>query len=99
MRSMKSDYTIRELTAEEFIPHFEEHRAKVFEDIHNYRTDQLFSEAEHEEISLLNTRMGDPFKLHLGAFDKDDNFVGWSWGPSCLVRIFLGCPRAPFERF
>ena len=28
----------------------------------------------------LDSRLGDPLHLYLGAFDKDGQFVGWAWG-------------------
>ncbi len=24
--------------------------------------------------------MGNPYKLHLGVFDRENKFIGWSWG-------------------
>ena len=33
-----------------------------------------------EHIKELGQGLGNRYKLHLGVFDKDNKFVGWSWG-------------------
>jgi ribosomal protein S18 acetylase RimI-like enzyme len=77
---MNPDYSIRELTEEEFTPLFDQHKTSVFEDVHSYDLRDILSSAELEHMEGLGQCLGDRYKLHLGVFDKDDQFVGWSWG-------------------
>jgi hypothetical protein len=77
---MTQNYTIRELTEEEFKPLFATHRHLAFEDTHSYEFRDILSSAELGHLKELGQAMGTPYKLYLGIFDKDDTFVGWSWG-------------------
>jgi len=85
---MDQTYTIRELTGEECWPLMKEHQRSVFEDIHSYNPANLFNEAEQATIKTLEQSMGSPFKLYLGVFDADNNFVGWSWGTQESGSVF-----------
>lgn len=77
---MNQDYTIRELTAEEFVPLFGKYKESVFEDVHSYAIAELLDNDERAQLQDLGQALGTPYKLYLGVFDKDENFVGWSWG-------------------
>ena len=77
---MNDGYSIRELTAEQFGPPFARHVGAVFEGAHAYSLDELLTEAERAQVERLERRLGDPWTLRLGAFDREDRFVGWTWG-------------------
>jgi hypothetical protein len=77
---MNPDYTMRELTEEEFKPFIDKYRNSVFEDVHSYDFRDVLSNAELEQIRELGKGTGHPYKLHLGVFEKDNTCVGWSWG-------------------
>jgi len=77
---MDKNYRIQEMTEQEFMPFFEAHASSVFEGDHSYSPRELLNKAELENIESLGKLMGDPFKIHLGVFDNQDNFIGWCWG-------------------
>jgi GNAT superfamily N-acetyltransferase len=77
---MTGPYTIRELPEAEFTPLFERHLAAAFENVHSYDPHTLMNDAERARIAELRQAMGAPYRLHLGVFDRNDDFVGWSWG-------------------
>ena len=49
---MTPDYSIRELTEEEFTPLFDKHKASVFEDVHSYDLRDILSSAELLSLAL-----------------------------------------------
>ncbi len=77
---MKQNYSIKELTAEEFRPLLAAHKQSVFKDTHSYEFQGILSKAELEHMKELAKATGAPYKLFLGVFDKEGQFVGWSWG-------------------
>ncbi len=77
---MDLNYTIREMCEPEFTPLFEKHAKVVFEGDHSYSVQNLLSETEKKNMDSLNELMGSPYKLYLGVFNKENEFVGWSWG-------------------
>jgi len=77
---MMNDYSIRELTDEQFGPLFSQHVGAVFESVHDYSFDDLLDDTERVHIDRLSRRLGSPWTLRLGAFDREDRFVGWTWG-------------------
>jgi ribosomal protein S18 acetylase RimI-like enzyme len=77
---MKQDYEIREMKEDDFLPLFDKHKKSVFEDVHSYSLNDLLTDAEQKKTKILGEGISAPYKLYLGAFDKDNQFVGWSWG-------------------
>ena len=77
---MKYKYTIKKLAEEEFLPFFDKHKHAVFEDVHSFSLQDLLSDKEQEKLKALEENMGQPYKLFLGAFDEDNELVGWTWG-------------------
>ncbi|MCF8059305.1 MAG: GNAT family N-acetyltransferase [Bacteriovoracaceae bacterium] len=77
---MEQNYKIKVMTQDELQPFFDKCHDIVFEDDHSYSKSDLFSENDKIKRAALTENMGKPFCLHLGAFDSNDNFVGWSWG-------------------
>ena len=77
---MNHEYEIREMREEDFLPLFDKHKKSVFEDVHSYSLNDLLSDTEQESIKVLGQGVLAPYKLYLGAFDKKNQFVGWSWG-------------------
>lgn len=77
---MDKHYRIQEMTEQEFMPFFKAHASSVFADYHGYNPRDLLDNSELDSIESLGKLMGDPYKMHLGVFDSQKNFVGWSWG-------------------
>jgi hypothetical protein len=68
------------MAEEEFRPLFDRHVKSVFEGTYSYALADLLSADEQERIKILEREMGSPYKFHIGAFDKGNEFVGWIWG-------------------
>ena len=78
---MESNYSIRELTEDEFSPLFDRHKQFIFEEVHSYSPKDLLTGAELQSIEHLGQAAASlPYKLFLGVFDSNNQFVGWSWG-------------------
>lgn len=78
--SLSTNYEIRELTHEEFMPHWEEHASRIFdEESQIFRVFEFLSEEEKSKTRDLRTRMGEPYQLRLGLFYQGQ-FAGWSVG-------------------
>lgn len=74
------DYLIRELSEEEFKPLLAEHRSEVFDGDHSYDFQNVLTDEEMSKIKELGKNLGVPYKLRIGVFDINNQFVGWSWG-------------------
>lgn len=48
--------------------------------MHSYDPLVLLDETERQRVKANSPAAVSPYKLHLGAFDKDGNLLGWSWG-------------------
>lgn len=77
---MNRNYVVKVLTPEEFKPLLDIYRKSVFQDTHSYEFQDILPLDEQKKIKTLREGCGAPYRLHLGVFDKDDHFVGWSWG-------------------
>jgi GNAT superfamily N-acetyltransferase len=77
---MESNYTIRELAEEEFLPLFDARKQLPFEDVHSYSPKDLLTETELQRIEDLECDTASSYGLFLGVFDHEDEMVGWSWG-------------------
>lgn len=73
-------YTIKEMSAKEFFPHFGKIYDSLFGDDHTFFPDAYFSSEENEKMKLLRERMGNLFQLHLGLFNDKNEFIGFSFG-------------------
>ncbi len=91
---MNQNYQIKELTAEEFKPLYDKHKDSVFEDDHSYVMWDLLNDEELGQIKSLGEKLGAPYKLFLGVFDKESTFVGWSWGFQENSTTFYMCNSA-----
>tara|TARA_R110002072_G_scaffold64203_2_gene159270 strand:+ start:120175 stop:120744 length:570 start_codon:yes stop_codon:yes gene_type:complete len=91
---MKQNYQIKELTKEEFIPLYDQHKYSIFEDDHSYVLWDLLSDKELEQVKSLGSDLGSPYKLYLGVFDKSGDLVGWSWGFQENSTTFYMCNSA-----
>ena len=77
---MRTNFKIRDMPKKEFEPLFHRHVHEVFADDHSYAVRDALDDFEQAKLSELDSRLGDPWALYLGAFDQDDRFVGWTWG-------------------
>jgi predicted N-acetyltransferase YhbS len=73
-------YKIVQLTSEEFNLHYNKHKDSLFDYDHSYLLWEALSEKELESVKRLRKNLNERVELYFGAFDNDDNFVGWSWG-------------------
>lgn len=89
-----SDYCIKEIPEEEFMPLWENHRLKLFdENSPLYRLRDHFSTEEERNWQNLKSLMGNPFRLCLGVY-KDNEFVGWAYGYQENATRFYMCNSA-----
>jgi ribosomal protein S18 acetylase RimI-like enzyme len=87
-------YEIRELSREQFWPLCEPLSMKIFEEAQPmFNARDLLTESEKEKAKALQSRMGDPFRLHLAVFYKNE-FVGWSWGFQQSAETYYMCNSA-----
>jgi predicted N-acetyltransferase YhbS len=77
---MIPSYKIIELTSEEFNLHYNKHKDSLFDFDHSYLLWEALSEKELENVKRLRKNLDNRIELYFGAFDCNDNFVGWSWG-------------------
>lgn len=94
---MESGYRVIEMSQDELRPLFEKYHSLVFDGDHSYSKRSHYSQNEIENMNILSEKMGDAYRLHLGAFDKDDNFVGWSWGFQENSSTYYMCNSAVLE--
>jgi hypothetical protein len=74
------NYTIKELSKEEFFPLFDMHKSSVFEATHSYSFNDILSAADLQRLEDLGESSANRYELYLGAYDSDNQFIGWSWG-------------------
>jgi hypothetical protein len=94
---MNSNYTIKELSEDEFSPLYEKYRAKVFDDDHSYVVRDVLNESELSSIDELKKTCSSILKICLAAFDENDEFVGWSWGFQENSTTFYMCNSGVVE--
>lgn len=85
---MDKSYSIRELSEEEFKPLFDKHKFSMFADVHSYDMQHVLTDAEQQRIKELEENLGTPYKLYLGVFDINNQFIGWSWGKQESASTF-----------
>ena len=66
---MSDDMSKRQLTPAEFGPLIRDHARTVFAHDHSCRVADVLSETETKQMAQLAARMGEPYRLYLGAFD------------------------------
>lgn len=78
--SIPDGYQIKEMTAEEFFPQFRKIYDSLFGEDHTFFPDSYFSDAEKMQQKILKDRLGDPYKIFLGVFSPQNEFIGFSFG-------------------
>ena len=91
------DYFIKEMTIEEFGPYYSKYRPIVFENDNSYEVLKALSEKEKNCVSELDLPFKDRLKVFLGVFDKNNNFLGWSWGRQEDQGTFYMCNSGVLE--
>ncbi len=74
-RGYMQNYSVRELSEEEFKPLIEQYRSQLFADTHSYDFNDVLNTAELAKIEELRQNLGVPYKLFLGVFDCHHQFV------------------------
>ena len=73
-------YEIREMSQEEFDPHFRPLVKKIFgDDTQSFRAQSTITRRDEPKVAALRANMGTPHVLRLGVFHKT-KFVGWHTG-------------------
>lgn len=78
---LANGYRIEEMSAKDFFPLFGKHYESLFGGHHTFFHDSPEAEGDlQDKLKKLKARMGDPYKLHLGLFSPENEFVGFSFG-------------------
>ncbi|MEM7618403.1 MAG: GNAT family N-acetyltransferase [Pseudomonadota bacterium] len=77
---MTKDYSIRILDKIEFEQFFEEHKELLAEDVHAYSDKDMHSIIGCSNADTATENTIDVYELRLGAFNHNNEFVGWTWG-------------------
>lgn len=77
---MTVKFKIIQLTNEEFYPYYNKYKDALFEYDHSYLLWEALSDSEINKVKHLRENLNDRIELYFGAFDEEDNFIGWSWG-------------------
>ncbi|MFG1485183.1 GNAT family N-acetyltransferase [Halobacteriovorax sp. RZ-2] len=93
------EFEIRILEGKEFDKYYQAHKEEVFEEDHSYVLWDILSEEELANIKRLKENMGSPYQLCLAAFDKDENFIGWSWGFQENSTTYYMCNSAVLPEY
>jgi GNAT superfamily N-acetyltransferase len=94
-----SNFTIKLLSKDEFMPLYNKYKWDIFESDHSYVLWDLLGEDELSQIKKLNRNLGDYFTLYLAAYDEQDNFAGWSWGFQDHNSDFYMCNSAVLPNY
>ncbi|RZF22272.1 MULTISPECIES: GNAT family N-acetyltransferase [Halobacteriovorax] len=90
---------IQILNSQDFNKYYYKYKNDVFEDDHSYVLWDILSETELSNVKRLQENLGEPFKLCLAAFDKEGNFLGWSWGYQESSTTFYMCNSAVLPQY
>jgi ribosomal protein S18 acetylase RimI-like enzyme len=93
-----SEYTIKEMSKEDFMDHYEIHRMNMFSRDHSCSVGVAYSESEREKLKNLRIDTKSHFFLYLGIF-KAEEFVGWSWGFQQSDESFYMCNSAILPKY
>lgn len=74
------DYTYVSLTSQAFTPLFNRYRPAVFGQTFGYQPEATYSEAETMSVRRLQQQMIHRYRLRLGVFFRQTEFVGWTVG-------------------
>ena len=91
------NYVIKEMTIEEFEPYYLKYRHIVFENDNTYDVKDVLSEEEKKCVKELDLLFKNKLKVFLGAFDKNNEFLGWSWGRQEDQATFYICNSGVLE--
>lgn len=95
-RTLTGDYTIREMTKQEFLPYFQKHRPEIFENTLDFDFQAALSDVERNSLKALAQNTGTPYTLHLGIFLKNV-LVGWSYGWQESAEKYYMCNTGIFK--
>lgn len=96
LKKLNEDYEIRELDTPTFAKLNELPHRKFFDDDKNiFRLRENLNDQELEKMKALRANMGNPFRLNLGLFYRED-FVGWAWGFQESAETYYMCNSAVF---
>lgn len=95
---LNNGYVIREMDKQSFYESQKSWRNIVFDEDHSLFPFEYLSEGEKGKIADLGSDLyKDQYKLYLGVFDSEDNFVGWHFGYQENAHVFYMCNSAILE--
>lgn len=95
---LNGGYVVREMSEKSFIEYQKPLGDIVFEEDHSIFPFELMSDVEKSKTSnLLENFYNDQYKLYLGVFDSNDEFVGWHFGYQESGQVFYMCNSAILE--
>lgn len=98
MINLDNGYYIKELTKEEFLAAQGDKGKVAFANDHAIFPISYLSEDEREVLKKLNSEMdAKPYVLHLAAFDKNDELIGWCYGRQEDAHRFYMCNSGVVE--
>ncbi len=90
--NLDNGYKIRWMESNNFNDKKSDLKEKVFEDDHSLFPFEYLAESEKDHIKKLRENLyKDQFRICLGLFDKEDNFVGWSFGYQVDQMTYYMC--------
>jgi ribosomal protein S18 acetylase RimI-like enzyme len=88
------NYTVKQITNEEFAAHWEAHGKAIFdENSQIFRLGEALNEKEKEARTSLFKNMGTPVRINLAAF-QGEKLAAWSWGYQTETLRFYMCNSA-----
>lgn len=87
------------MEADIFQEYLKKYKDEVFENDHSYVLWDLLDKKELDSVNKLKEKMGRPYYLRLGAFDRQGNFLGRSFGFQENSTTFYMCNSGVLEKY
>jgi len=92
---LENGYKIQRMENDKFFDVKSNLKEKVFKDDHSLFPGEYLTDLEKEQVANLRTGLyKDQFTIFLGLFDKEENFVGWSFGYQVDQMTYYMCNSA-----
>lgn len=97
-KQLDNGYIIREMDEKSFFECQKPWRDVVFEGDHSIFPFEFLTDEEKEKVGDLRKDLfKEQYKLYLGVFDPNNNFVGWHFGYQENAHVFYMCNSAILE--
>jgi GNAT superfamily N-acetyltransferase len=95
--ALSSGYYLKEMTEKEFFPLFGQHYDRIFGEDHTFFASDHYTLEEKAKVKALGQRMGNLYRLHVGVFSPEHEFVGFSFGYQETAETFYMVCSAVIE--